>query len=115
MVDVLVQLSKLFEARRDYSRAKYDYLLNGLLLKQAAGTLAREDVDRVNALIHRGKSMETTPEAASEARFPNSVRKPDMRPARGAGKEEGSALSQARGIQADFDGRDVPPPNTGPN
>ncbi|SMF95039.1 outer membrane protein [Methylomagnum ishizawai] len=52
-VDLLVQQNTYFQARRDYARARYDYLRNGLLLKQAAGTLARDDIDAVNALIHR--------------------------------------------------------------
>lgn len=53
MVDVLVLQSKFFGTRRDYARTRYDYLLNGLLLKQAAGTLLRTDIEAVNALIHQ--------------------------------------------------------------
>ncbi|MGZ8246706.1 MAG: TolC family outer membrane protein [Methylomagnum sp.] len=52
VVDVLIEQSKFFGIRRDYARARYEYLLNGLLLKQAAGMLTREDVEAVNKLIH---------------------------------------------------------------
>lgn len=54
VVDVLIEQSKFFGIRRDYAKARYEYLLNGLLLKQAAGTLMREDMEAVNVLIHRG-------------------------------------------------------------
>ncbi|CAL1240110.1 TolC family outer membrane protein [Candidatus Methylocalor cossyra] len=52
-VDVLVEQTKMFATRRDYAKARYDYLINGLLLKQAAGTLTRSDIDAVNGLLHR--------------------------------------------------------------
>lgn len=48
IVDVLSAQRDLYKARRDYSKAKYDYLLNTLRLKQAAGTLAMEDLEAVN-------------------------------------------------------------------
>lgn len=51
VVDVLIEQSKFFGIRRDYAKARYEYLLNGLLLKQAAGTLARDDMEAVNKLI----------------------------------------------------------------
>jgi len=51
MVDVLAEQRNLFRAKRDYSRARYDYILNGLKLKQAAGSLMREDIDTVSQLL----------------------------------------------------------------
>lgn len=51
MVDVLAEQRNLFRARRNYSRARYDYILNGLELKQAAGSLAREDLEEVNQVL----------------------------------------------------------------
>jgi outer membrane protein len=39
------------KARRDYARARYDYILNSLRLKQAAGILAIEDVVKVNGWL----------------------------------------------------------------
>jgi outer membrane protein len=47
-VDVLNAQSRLYEAERDRARARYTYLLNGLRLERAAGTLADEDLEEVN-------------------------------------------------------------------
>lgn len=35
-------------AQKDYARARYDYLLNTLRLKQAVGTLSSTDLAHVN-------------------------------------------------------------------
>lgn len=51
VTDVLFQQGRLVTAQRDYAKARYEYLLNGLQLKQAAGTLKQEDMDMVNRLI----------------------------------------------------------------
>lgn len=51
VVDILIEQSKLFSIKRDYAQSRYDYLLNGLLLKQASGTLQRSDMEVVNALL----------------------------------------------------------------
>jgi len=47
-VDVLNAQRELFRTQRDYSQARYDYILNILRLKQAAGTLAPPDLVQVN-------------------------------------------------------------------
>ncbi len=47
-VDVIAAERVLSEAKRDYARAKYEYIQNFLLLKQAAGTLSPEDLARLN-------------------------------------------------------------------
>ncbi len=39
----------LYQAKQDYAQARYDYLLNSLKLKQAAGTLKYEDLTQVGA------------------------------------------------------------------
>lgn len=49
IVDVLVSQSQLYRAKRDYARVRYDYILNTLSLKQAAGTLAEQDVKLINS------------------------------------------------------------------
>lgn len=52
-VEVLSVLREQYRAERDYAQARYDYLLNTLRLKQAAGTLNREDVVHINQwLVH---------------------------------------------------------------
>ncbi|MBU0498773.1 MAG: TolC family outer membrane protein [Gammaproteobacteria bacterium] len=51
IVDVLDAQRNLYRARRDYARARYDYIVNGLALKEAAGILDPEDLRMVNALL----------------------------------------------------------------
>lgn len=52
-IDVLVALRDQYRAERDYAKSRYDYVLNLLRLKQAAGMLSREDVVQVNGwLVH---------------------------------------------------------------
>lgn len=50
-VDVLSALRDLYGAQRDYSDARYNYILNRLRLKQAAGTLTVDDVRAINAWL----------------------------------------------------------------
>ncbi|MCH8106571.1 MAG: TolC family outer membrane protein [Proteobacteria bacterium] len=47
-VDVLISLQETYRAQRDYASARYDYLLNTLRLKQAAGLLNAEDLQQLN-------------------------------------------------------------------
>lgn len=51
IVEVLNSQRSLYQAQRDYSRAKHDYLLNVLKLKRAAGVLEQKDLVEVNALL----------------------------------------------------------------
>ena len=51
MVDVLNSQSSLLAVERDHAKARYNYLLEGLKLKQAAGTLNMDDLCAVNALM----------------------------------------------------------------
>jgi outer membrane protein len=50
-VDVLDGRRQLFIADVNYSRSRYDYILNVLLLKQAAGTLTVNDLLEVNSWL----------------------------------------------------------------
>jgi outer membrane protein len=50
-VDVLDGRRQLFIADVNYSRSRYDYILNVLLLKQAAGTLTVDDLLEVNSWL----------------------------------------------------------------
>ena len=50
-LDVLNSQTQLFNTQRDLSRARYDVLLVGLRLRQAAGTLQPADVNSVNVLL----------------------------------------------------------------
>jgi outer membrane protein len=53
LVVVLDAQRDLFIARRDYAQARYDYLLNSLRLKQAAGILSDTDLGAVNAAMQQ--------------------------------------------------------------
>lgn len=48
-VDVLNAQKELLRAQRDHTKARYDYLLNTLRLKQAAGSLSEEDLAALSA------------------------------------------------------------------
>lgn len=50
-VDVLDAQRALFNARTQYLSARYDYLLNVLRLKQAAGGLQVQDLETINGLL----------------------------------------------------------------
>lgn len=47
-VEVLTARTDLFRAESDYAQARYDYLLNTLVLKQAAGSLSIADLEEIN-------------------------------------------------------------------
>ena len=47
-VDVLVSLRETYRAQRDYARSRYDYLLNNLRLRLAAGILQEDDLFAIN-------------------------------------------------------------------
>lgn len=50
-VDVLNAQRELLKAWRDHARARYDYLLDTLRLKQSAGILAEQDIEQLNRLL----------------------------------------------------------------
>jgi outer membrane protein len=53
LVDVLDEQRNLLSAQRDLALERYNYLLNGLRLKKAAGILSVDDLRMVNALLTR--------------------------------------------------------------
>jgi outer membrane protein len=52
-LDVLNAQTQLFTTQRDLSKARYDVLLGGLRLRQAAGTLQPADINAVNGLLSK--------------------------------------------------------------
>ena len=52
-LDVLNAQTQLYQAQRDLAKARYDTLVNGLKLRQAAGVLQPADVGAVDALLAR--------------------------------------------------------------
>ncbi|MCZ6893450.1 MAG: TolC family protein, partial [Gammaproteobacteria bacterium] len=53
-VDVVAAERGLSQARRDYARSRYDYILETLRLKQAAGSLQPEDIAIANSWLADG-------------------------------------------------------------
>ncbi|MDA3914168.1 TolC family outer membrane protein [Oleiagrimonas sp.] len=51
IVDVLISQQNLTNAKQSYSQARHQFVLNKLLLKQAAGTITVKDLQHVNALL----------------------------------------------------------------
>ncbi len=51
MVDVLAEQRNLYRAKRDYSRTRYDYLISGIKLKQAASSLTEQDLELINQYL----------------------------------------------------------------
>ncbi len=52
MVDVLTEQRLLYRAKSEYARSRYDYLINGIKLKEAAGSLNEEDLQQINQYLH---------------------------------------------------------------
>ena len=51
MVDVLAEQRNLYRSMRDYSRSRYDYLINSIKLKEAAGSLSEGDLQEINKYL----------------------------------------------------------------
>lgn len=51
IVDVLISQQNLFAAQREYARARHNFVVAGLSLKQAAGVISVADIEGVNALL----------------------------------------------------------------
>lgn len=50
-LDVINAQRDLYRTKRDLAQARYDYVLNGLRLKRAAGLLSEADLEQVNSLL----------------------------------------------------------------
>ena len=55
-VDVVAAERSLYQAKRDFSRARYDYIVETLRLKKAAGSLQPDDLTAVNSWLTGGTS-----------------------------------------------------------
>lgn len=51
-IDVLSTLREVYGAERDYARARYNYVINTLRLKQAAGILNTSDGQNINSFLN---------------------------------------------------------------
>ncbi|UCC55465.1 MAG: TolC family outer membrane protein [Gammaproteobacteria bacterium] len=59
IVDVLDSQRELLRARRDHARSRYDYLLDTLGLKQAAGIVEASDLARINDMLEVPRKTES--------------------------------------------------------
>ncbi len=55
-VDVLNARRELFRAQRDYAQSRYDYIINSLALKDAAGILSFDDLVQINQWLENSTS-----------------------------------------------------------
>jgi len=60
IVDVLNSQFSLYLAITNYYQSRYDYVLNALRLKQAAGNLAVQDLERIDQFLRERKTPEET-------------------------------------------------------
>ncbi|MBT8092977.1 MAG: TolC family outer membrane protein [Gammaproteobacteria bacterium] len=58
IVDVLNSQFSLYAAITNYYQSRYDYVLNALRLKQAAGNLAIQDLERIDQFLRERKTPE---------------------------------------------------------
>ena len=56
MVDVLTEQRNLYRVKRDYARSRYDYLVNAIRLKNAAGNLSENDLQQINQFLTESSS-----------------------------------------------------------
>ena len=66
-VDVLDARRRLFESQRDYARSRYDYLINLVRLKSAAGVLAPPDLAQINGFLTTPMTLPTVRPAPTPA------------------------------------------------
>jgi outer membrane protein len=68
-VDVLQSRQQWVQAQTDYSRSRYEYMLNVIKLQQAAGILSEQSLQRINALL-----TDAPPPAPTAGRAPATPR-----------------------------------------
>lgn len=86
-VDVLASRRTLFGSETNYLRSRYDYFINSLRLKQAAGTLTVNDIAQIDALLTGGTgatvdtSTDTTlPASPARSGAPTTAPQPSVVP-----------------------------------
>jgi outer membrane protein len=70
-VDVLQSRQLWVQAQTDYSRSRYDYMMNVIKLQQAAGTLSQQSLEKINSLLQ--DSPPTPPPAPDSAQDPSAT------------------------------------------
>ncbi len=58
LVDVLLAQRNLYQAERNYSTARYDYLINSLQLKYQSGVLNASDLNQIDTLLDKANPID---------------------------------------------------------
>lgn len=66
MIDVLIALQNVYNAKQNYASDQYNYLLSTLQLKQAAGTLGPNDLAEINLWLHSRAAKSQNAKTKSE-------------------------------------------------
>jgi outer membrane protein len=69
-VDVLNAQQQLYTTQRDWTKARYDTLMQGLKLKAATGTLTQADLQGINAMLAMPASIQTNAADWKRAELP---------------------------------------------
>ncbi len=64
-VDVLQSRRLWVQAQTDYSRSRYDYMINVLKLQLAAGTLSQQSLEKMNSLLTEAPMPPPAPDSAA--------------------------------------------------
>jgi outer membrane protein len=82
IVDVLLSQQVLFQAQRDYSNARHNFLVNILRLKQSAGVIDLPDMQQVNRLLTRdAEAALVAPDAVEPEDAPAGLQIEEVEPA----------------------------------
>jgi len=60
-VDVISSLRSIYQSERNYSSARYNFLLNTIRLKQAAGTLGEGDLQVLSRILNKSRTTRLAP------------------------------------------------------
>src|ERR1700722_4532354 len=75
-VDVLQSRQLWVQAQTDYSRSRYDYMLNVIKLQQAAGTLSQQSLEKINSLLQDSPPTPAPDSAPAPAATPPAATPP---------------------------------------
>jgi len=57
LVEVLLAQRQLYQARRDYATALYDYIINTIQLREVAGMLTPNDVQEIDRWLEDNRAV----------------------------------------------------------
>lgn len=108
MVDLLNAQKDVFDAKRNYAKARYNYILESLRLKQATGMLQVADLSRINEWLTQERDLSEqidrseTPEPTEQAETPQSQSiAPSKRTKRSASRDTQKQMEQDLTAQAE--------------